>query len=298
MYEELLNILNVGLVILDEEMKVRKWNQWMERHSNIMSSDIEGKNLFDLFPTLKNQHFNRSIKSVLAFNSMVFYSQKLHRYCFPIPPISAFRNSYEFMQQNCTIGPLESPDGDKLIFISIQDVTNIVYYESQLREMNTRDALTGAYNRRFLDSVLGKEFKRHMRHNHPMSVLLFDIDHFKRVNDNYGHQCGDEILKLFSAVIQEQLRDIDFFARYGGEEFCCLLPETSPEDAFLVAERVRIAIEDAVYKFQDLELKITSSIGIGSLTPESQNVDELIEIADKGLYQAKEQGRNTVIAAQ
>ena len=298
MYEEVVNVLNVGMVILDKKMNVRKWNQWMERHSNIKSSDIEGKNIMLFFPTLDNDHFNRSIKSVLTFNNMVFYSQKLHRYCFPIPPISTFKQQFEFMQQNCTIGPVKSEDNETLVFISVQDVTNIVYYESKLREMNTRDALTNTYNRRFLDSVLDKEFKRHKRYGHPMSVIMLDIDHFKMVNDKYGHQCGDEVLKSFSSIIQHELRDLDFLARYGGEEFCCLLPETPPDGALLVAERLRKAIEESTYKFQDFKLKITSSLGVCSSTPEHQEVSKLIELADKGLYQAKEFGRNTVIVAQ
>jgi len=143
MYEELVNTLNMGLVILDKDKNVRKWNQWMERHSDIKSSDIEGQNLFLFFPMLDNDRFNRNLKSVLTFKNMVFCSQKLHRYCFPIPPTSAFRQQFEFMQQNCTLGPRKSPDDEELVSLTIQDVTNIVYYESKLREMTTRDALTG-----------------------------------------------------------------------------------------------------------------------------------------------------------
>jgi len=298
MYEEVVNFLNVGLVILDEQMNVRKWNKWMERHSNIKSSDIEGKNLFLFFPMLDNEHFNRSIKSVFTFSNMVFYSQKLHRYCFPIPPVASFRQQFEFMQQNCAIGPITPEENSNCVFISIQDVTNIVYYEDQLRDMNIKDALTNIYNRRFLDSILDREFKRHMRYKHPMSVIMLDIDHFKEVNDQYGHQCGDEVLKSFSAIIHAQLRDVDFLARYGGEEFCCLLPETPPESALLVAKRLRVAIEESNHKWQDIELKITSSLGVCTSTSKHQNASELIELADKGLYQAKKQGRNAVIVTQ
>jgi len=298
MYEEVVNVLNVGLVILDEEMKVWKWNHWMEQHSSIKSSDIEGKSLFLFFPTLDNDHFNRSVKSVFTFNNMVFYSQKLHRYCFPIPPISSFRQQFEFMQQNCTFGSVKSSGNENLLFISIQDVTNIVFYERKLREMNTRDALTNAYNRRFLDSVLEREFIRHSRYDHSLSVIMIDIDHFKQVNDQYGHQCGDHILKEFSAIIHEQLRDVDFLARYGGEEFCCLLPETDSKGALLVAERLCRAIEDSSYEFKGVEIKITSSLGVCSSSQKHQNASELIELSDKALYQAKLQGRNAVVVSR
>ena len=164
--------------------------------------------------------------------------------------------------------------------------------------MNTKDALTNIYNRRFLDSILDREFNRHMRYKHPMSVIMLDIDHFKEVNDQYGHQCGDEVLKSFSTTIHGQLRDVDFLARYGGEEFCCLLPETPPESALLVAERLRMAIEESSHKWQDIELKITSSLGVCTSTSKHQHASELVELADKGLYQAKKQGRNAVIVAQ
>lgn len=296
MYEKVVNVLNVGLVILDDEMRVRKWNRWMEKHSKIKSSEIEGKSLYLFFPTLDNEHFNRSIKSVLTFNNMVFYSQKLHRYCFPMSPVASFRKQFEFMQQNCTIGPVNSPDNEKWVFISVQDATDIVSYESKLREMNTRDPLTNAYNRRFLDSVLERELKRHIRYNHPLSVIMIDIDHFKQVNDQHGHQCGDFILQSVAGDLQHELRDVDFLARYGGEEFCCILPETGPDGGMLVAERLRHAIEKSCYKYQDLELKITASLGVSFSSAEQQNVSEIIELADKALYQAKDQGRNRVVA--
>ena len=297
MYEEVVNVLNVGLVILDAEMRVRKWNHWMEQRSNILSADIEGESLFLFFPSLDNDHFNRSVKSVLTFNSMAFYSQKLHRYCFPIPPISSFKKQFEFMQQNCTFGPVKSPEDESLLFISVQDVTDIVFYETKLREMNTRDALTNAFNRRFLDSLLDKEFKRHSRYKHPLSLIMVDIDHFKRVNDEHGHQCGDHVIKEFSATIQKQLRDSDFLARYGGEEFCCILPETDSAGALFLAERLRQAIEDSTYIFESLELKITSSLGVTTYRDQKDTV-ELIGQADKALYRAKENGRNVVVVSQ
>ncbi|KJU83342.1 response regulator/GGDEF domain-containing protein, partial [Candidatus Magnetobacterium bavaricum] len=136
------------------------------------------------------------------------------------------------------MGPLRNEqDGTVYAFITVQDVTAQVAHEQTLLELNITDPLTGTYNRRYLETRLSEEFSRYMRTSKPFSLIMLDIDFFKRVNDTYGHTCGDIILKATSSMCLSQLREIDVIARYGGEEFCCVLVETELEGAAVVADR-------------------------------------------------------------
>jgi len=124
---------------------------------------------------------------------------------------------------------------------------------------------------------------------------MFDIDHFKRVNDEYGHQCGDYILQSVCSRVTSIIRNIDIFARYGGEEFCCMLPETALEGAVQVAERFRKAIEEQENKYNDFNIKVTISLGVSELREEISSPDILMKKADDALYRAKNEGRNRVV---
>jgi diguanylate cyclase (GGDEF)-like protein len=145
------------------------------------------------------------------------------------------------MQQNCMMRTLRGEYGSiKYIFVAVYDVTETVHSEQKkLMEMNTRDALTGIHNRRSLEICLGEEIERAKRYGHPLSMIMFDIDYFKKVNDTYGHQCGDFILQQIATTIEKNIRIEDTLARYGGEEFCCILPEISIESTTVLAERFR-----------------------------------------------------------
>ena len=174
----------------------------------------------------------------------------------------------------------------------------------RLYESSTRDPLTGADNRRNMDSRLQAEIAFAGRHKRPLSIILFDIDHFKSVNDRHGHQAGDEVLKSLAAIVRGQLRTEDAFARYGGEEFLVVLRDTSVAQASLVAERIRDRIGKTAIDISTVAgsataaLNITVSAGCASLdctlTP---STEELIGVADRRLYKAKRTGRNRVVAA-
>lgn len=160
--------------------------------------------------------------------------------------------------------------------------------------MAITDVLTGLFNRRRFHDVLLKEFERSRRYATPFSVIYMDIDHFKSVNDTYGHLMGDTVLKELPLIIQRSIREIDTAARYGGEEFTIALPNTRKEDALLVAERIRSATEQHV--FSDLAgRKITLSIGITGI-PDAMidSGDKMIQCADIALYKAKQNGRNRI----
>ncbi|MEW6109861.1 MAG: diguanylate cyclase [Nitrospirota bacterium] len=160
--------------------------------------------------------------------------------------------------------------------------------------MAITDALTGLYNRRRFHDVLLKEFERAKRYSTPFSVVMMDIDHFKRINDNYGHMVGDMVLREVAGLIKKNIREIDTAARYGGEEYMVILPNTDKKDAFIVAERMRANIENN--KFSDIENNIiTVSIGISGMADKDiYNEDELVRCADLALYRAKQNGRNRI----
>lgn len=166
----------------------------------------------------------------------------------------------------------------------------------QLQKLAANDPLTGVLNRRFGLLRLQEEFSRAIRTSQPLGLLIIDIDYFKNVNDTYGHLVGDKILIQMTETAKSALREGDVFLRYGGEEFAVVLPGASPSDAYKIAERIRRYIEDASFTHNLQTIKITVSIGGTSFpTNNLDSYNQLLEEADKNLYQAKENGRNLVI---
>jgi diguanylate cyclase (GGDEF)-like protein len=163
--------------------------------------------------------------------------------------------------------------------------------------MANLDGLTGCFNRRHFMEKAAQEIHRAMRYNRPLSLLMMDIDHFKDVNDHYGHQVGDLLLCNLVLLCQKQLRNDDILGRYGGEEFVVLMPETATEGAMLASERLRENIENMKINTTEGSLSLTVSMGLASLErgfDKSHSLDTLIKSADKALYSAKAAGRNCV----
>jgi two-component system cell cycle response regulator len=169
----------------------------------------------------------------------------------------------------------------------------------QTIELAVTDPLTGLNNRRYLDNHLNVLFNRSMARGRPLSVLITDIDRFKQVNDTYGHDGGDQVLKEFATRVRSTVRGADLACRYGGEEFVVVMPDTSPEIAAAVAERLRAAIESTPFllKSSGETLNITASFGISSRISSVITPDQLMKQADLALYQAKNTGRNRVVAS-
>jgi diguanylate cyclase (GGDEF)-like protein len=160
------------------------------------------------------------------------------------------------------------------------------------------DGLTTLYNREHFDERLAEELLRHQRYAQPLSLLLLDLDHFKRINDTYGHQTGDQVLREMSKILRETVRATDYVARYGGEEFVIILPHTEEPQAWVLAERLRLKIAKMRFRHENRFFNATSSIGIATLRPGSLNAhQDLVQDADRALYLAKANGRNMVIAA-
>jgi len=175
-----------------------------------------------------------------------------------------------------------------------RDITERKRTEQSLKDLASRDFLTGVSNRRHFFERAREEHARSRRYEKPLSVLMLDIDHFKRINDCYGHARGDEVLKAFCEAGRSQLREVDLLARIGGEEFAVLLPETDASGARIVAERLRQFVAGLKVGTEGAEIRWTISIGVAALVPADATIEECLKRADKALYRAKEGGRNRV----
>ncbi len=169
-------------------------------------------------------------------------------------------------------------------------------YEISL-SMALTDSLTGLYNRRYLEVHMEKLIESNAQSHKALGVIMMDIDHFKNVNDTYGHKVGDEVLKVFADRIKDNLRSFDLVARLGGEEFVAILPDVSPERAYMVAERLRRSISDEPISCSapDGSLNVTTSIGAAIINNGGHSIPALLERADKCLYEAKNTGRNCTV---
>jgi len=177
----------------------------------------------------------------------------------------------------------------------LSDITKAVAMVDYLEKAAYTDALTGARNRRYFKDKAEKELKDCIERELPYSLIMIDADHFKHVNDNYGHPVGDEVLKILVARILHNIKKDTMVARYGGEEFVVTLPNVVHDDVYGTAERIRKSVEASVFHIGDLELEVTISVGVASKTDQVTALADIIANADKALYEAKEAGRNTVV---
>jgi diguanylate cyclase (GGDEF)-like protein len=185
----------------------------------------------------------------------------------------------------------------RLISLQRENV-DLVVKNRALSEVSTRDTLTGLYNRWYVLETIDSEINRSLRHGSPMSVLMLDLDHFKLINDTYGHQVGDQVLQWVGKTLKESCRVYDVPGRYGGEEFCIVLPETKVGSTSAVADRIKAKMETTTLRIGDASLNITASIGIAGVdanpSAELLSPGALIDRADRALYSAKHLGRNRI----
>jgi two-component system, cell cycle response regulator len=194
-------------------------------------------------------------------------------------------------------------DGDKvqigsttILKFSYQDNLD-EQYQKNLYESATRDPMTRVYNKKYFADTFRKDFSYCLRHRVPLTLVILDVDLFKKVNDTYGHQAGDFVLTRLATKIQETIRTEDLFARYGGEEFVLLLRECEEDKGFIFCERIRRVIENTDFTFENKKIPVTISLGLSTLSDaEYPGPDEMLAAADKFLYRAKQSGRNRVEA--
>jgi diguanylate cyclase (GGDEF)-like protein len=181
------------------------------------------------------------------------------------------------------------------LFYRLVNSAAIAYENARLYKLAITDGLTKLYIHRYFQTRLSEEIKRSHRYNTSVSLIMTDIDHFKNFNDTYGHQIGDEVLKIVARVIKRQVRDVDIVARYGGEEFAVICPEKNAEEIRIAAERMRKAVASYDFRVKGEKVRITISLGVSDFPGDATEKNDLIEKADKALYHAKESGRNRVV---
>ena len=181
------------------------------------------------------------------------------------------------------------PEGNKL-----EVIKKINFMYSQTRYMSVTDPLTGLYNRRHFEDCVEREFLRSKIYKSNLSFAIIDIDFFKKINDTYGHSCGDFVLKEVAYKILQTFRKTDMVFRYGGEEFTVIITETPMEKAVIPLERLRKAIYNTEFLYRNQPVKLSISIGVSEVNDSTETIHELFEKADKALYKAKENGRNQI----
>lgn len=299
---EMLHTIDVGLVVLDREYNIQIWNGFMENHSGLLPREVKGKNLFSLFEEIPQEWFVRKSESVFMLKNKAFTIWEQRPYLFKFQNYRPITGTADYMYQNTTFIPLISASGEVThLCLIVYDVTDNAVHKKDLEKANEElavlsqtDGLTKLFNRSHWERCLRAEYKRWTRSNHPSCLVMLDIDHFKLVNDNYGHLVGDEVIRHISGLIREHVRETDISGRYGGEEFAILLADTTIENAQVFAERLRKEVEAAVVKHNDIDLTYTVSMGIAEVDSTIKSYEAWIECADAALYRSKEGGRNKV----
>ncbi|MCP4110253.1 MAG: diguanylate cyclase [Desulfobacteraceae bacterium] len=204
--------------------------------------------------------------------------------------------AHDFLSKPVHASELRSRIGVGVRLVQAED--RLRDYAEKMEQFATTDYLTKAYNRRYFFDQAEKELDRARRYKSQFSLLLMDIDHFKKINDTWGHLAGDEVLKRLSKYCKDILRDTDLFARFGGEEFTVLLPETDKDGAFKLAERMRQFIENISVDFAAWSFGFTVSIGVASMKGPAESLEAILKRADDAMYQAKTKGRNQTVKSQ
>lgn len=291
--------LVIGVLLVDKDYRVQRWNQWLANKTGISTKQACGKLLTELFGGFNSPRLLSAIDLCIKHKSPQLISQTLNRFVLPIP-VSI--KGLEMMQQQVSVAPFTDGTGNTLAIISINDVTENVAKSAALTQLarklelqSNRDQLTGAYNRHFLWTWLEPQIKQCSRHGDDLGCLMLDVDHFKLINDTHGHDVGDAVLRGFTNILIEQLRDSDILVRYGGEEFVALLPHADSAAAMEIAKRILDVVRATAIEPLSIG-DVRCSIGIACWTKNNPiTSEELLKEADGRLYLAKNGGRDRVV---
>jgi len=272
----LLNSIRLPVVGLKEDMTVLYCNDTYAAYAGKPTSELEGKNIAEVLPEFKESDSHSVYQRVLN----TWQSEVIER-------LSG--DGERYLREHI----YRTPWG---ILATFEDITEQHRAQESVREMATRDPLTRLLNRYELFRTLGTEVERCNRYRRNFCFLYVDIDHFKEVNDTYGHAAGDTVLRDVAQIIRRNARRVDTVARYGGEEIAVVMPETSKDSAVAMAERIRESVQDArIIVDNNKDLSVTISIGVSEYPVDGQVEDEIIKRADQALYEAKNAGRNRVV---
>lgn len=292
--------INVGIVVIDRDYNIKLWNEFMVNRSGKRADTVMGNNIFKLFPEIPQQWFTRKIESVHTLANRAFTTWEQRPYLFKFRNYTPITGSTEFMYQNITFLPLLGVNGKiQKVAIVIYDVTDAAVGKNKLQQANAElatlsrtDRLTQLNNRGYWEECLANEFERFKRAGQPTALIMFDIDHFKKVNDTFGHQAGDEVIRQTSETLRRTIRKTDIAGRYGGEEFGVILINTPADKALLLAERLRKRIEAQLVRYESLKIQFTISLGIAELNDKISDYPTWLAQSDQALYYSKKNGRN------
>jgi diguanylate cyclase (GGDEF)-like protein len=266
-----------------------------------MSNDVVGHNLFSRFPELPSQWLEQKINGVFRVKTASFIAWQSRPWLFQFKHDRQVPGDIDYMRQDIVVQPIITEGNCDFVSLVVIDATDAAYYQQKLLDTleklertSITDALTSMYNRSHIQQRFPVAFSRARDLKHNLSVIMFDLDHFKSINDTHGHQAGDAVLREIAHRCKPVIRGHDMLARYGGEEFLLLAPETDLSGACLVAERVRQQIALAPVIYQDKVMPITGSFGVAQLAQDMPNAEVLLQCADDALYAAKRSGRNCV----
>jgi len=301
--EYIIDHVNVGLFVVNREFEVVLWNRFMAVHSGKAAADVLGRNLFEVFPELPQRWLQQKLRSVFLLKNAAFTAWEQRPYLFRFPHNRPITGGVDSMRQNCTFQPITDDAGEvAYVCVSIFDMTDASIYQErlqetkrQLEEISVRDGLTHLFNRRYIEECLYQEFDRVRRYGGRLSVIILDVDHFKYINDTYGHPTGDTVLIHLAEILRNNLRASDIAGRYGGEEFALILPNTDPPGALTLTQRIRETIADQPAWHGETQVPFTVSVGISGLTDHVADPEALVKNADLALYQAKAGGRDRAV---
>ncbi len=277
-----------GIITMDERGIIESFNPAATAIFGYAQEEIIGKDINILTPSPHQGTHDNYIQQYIE-------SREAHIIDCP-KEIEAVRKDGSLFPLSLCVGAKNY--GDHWMFTGIvRDITEHKQMQQELEKMAITDVLTGLYNRGHLNRSLESEYRRSIRYNIPLSLIILDIDHFKYVNDIHGHPAGDKVLIELANELKKHSRETDIVTRYGGEEFVLILPQTNSTNGFILAERLRAAIEILSIKIDEsVAIKVTISVGLVSI-PETkaESADHFLIVADRALYQAKNSGRNRVV---
>lgn len=297
---EMIHTIDVGMVVINKEFEIQAWNGFMENHSGLQALEVKEKNLFSVIENIDEAWFRHKASTAFELKNLAFTIWEQRPYVFKFKNYRPITGTADYMYQNCTFFPVMGPTGEvESVSIIVYDVTDTAINKLELQKANAKlkhlsrtDRLTELFNRGYWEELLQKEFSRCSRTKKASSVVMFDIDHFKRVNDTYGHQAGDEVIRKTCGVLRENLRETDIAGRYGGEEFGVILVETNAQEAMVFCERLRKDIEQLKVLSNGEDITFTVSLGISEFNEDIIEYEKWLEGSDLALYQSKEKGRN------
>jgi diguanylate cyclase (GGDEF)-like protein/PAS domain S-box-containing protein len=285
-YSEMVQgVTSFGIYLIDRGGIIRSWNRGAANLTGHEREQVVGQAFQTLF-------LDEDVRAGVPRRTLEFVRMNHH---VRDEQRRALRSGGSFVAQ-IALDALRADSGELLGFVEVfQDITESKQREERLYQRATRDALTGAANRGHFAEMATIEIDRAKRFAEPLSLLLIDVDHFKRINDTYGHETGDRVIQTLAETCMTNARKIDLFARLGGEEFAMLLPRANKEPAAEIAQRLRRVLgERRVPVSGGREIAFTVSIGVSSLRPTTRDLAELLRNADAALYKAKREGRNRV----